>query len=396
MRILVLNCGSSTLKFRVIETGPAEMERDGDRELARGLVERIGGPEVADHREALTRVIPGVVRRAGDVHAVGHRVVHGGELFRESVRIDAAVVAGIERCAELAPLHNPANLQGIRAAAELLGDAMPQVAVFDTAFHVTLPESACLYGMSPEFQRRLGIRRYGFHGISHRWLAGRYRRLRGLREDEVNIVTLHLGNGCSACAIRGGKLINTSMGFTPLEGLIMGTRSGDIDPSILEYLSRREGMGAAEVLALLNQRSGLLGVSGLTNDMRELLAAEAAGHAGARLAVEMFTRRAIRCVGGYLAELGGAEAVVFSGGIGENSAEIRARISRGLAWMGLDLDPAMNELAPSRAGREISRPGSRLKAYVIPTDEELLIARDTARVIEEETPVAAEARGEAG
>jgi acetate kinase len=292
------------------------------------------------------------------------------------------VIAGIEECVELAPLHNPANLKGIRAAQDLLGGGLPQVAVFDTAFHSTLPEVAYLYGIPYQYYRRFKVRRYGFHGTSHRYVAYRYRTLLGIPREKVRIVTLHLGNGCSACAIAGGDSVDTSMGFTPLEGLLMGTRAGDLDASLLEYLSHKEGMTLAEIETILNKQSGLLGISGLTADMRDLLAEEAE-HADrrARLAIEIFCYRARKYVGAYLAAMGGADAVVFTGGIGENAPEVRRRICAGLGWAGLELDEDRNrEMVAGKTG-SIGRAGSRLAAWVIPTNEELLIARDTVRVV---------------
>jgi len=409
MNVLVLNCGSSSLRFQVIDTDVAALEREADRRLAQGRIERVGGhalitlqvgagpkriedAPLRDHRAAVDWVLRWLVsgesgldevRSLRDIHAVGHRVVHGGERFQASARIDAEVLAGIEECVELAPLHNPANLKGIRAARALLGEGVPDVAVFDTAFHATLPEVAYLYGLPYQYYRRFKLRRYGFHGTSHRYVAYRYRKLRGLAKERVNIVTLHLGNGCSACAIRGGRSVDTSMGFTPLEGLLMGTRSGDLDPSVLEFLCEKEGISPQEVTAMLNRQSGLLGVSGLTADMRDLLAEEAEnGDRRARLAIDLFCARARKYIGAYLAELGGAEAVVFAGGIGENAPAIRARICAGLGWLGLELDEARNAaLTGGRAG-PITRDGARLAAWVIPTDEELLIARDTVRVVE--------------
>jgi acetate kinase len=408
MNVLVLNCGSSSVRFQVIDTDLAAIERDGDRRLAQGRIERVGeralvtvatagrrqvieDAPLRDHREAIEWALRWVtaresgieaIRSASDLHAVGHRVVHGGERFVDSVRIDADVLAGIEECVELAPLHNPANLKGIRAARAVLGEGVPDVAVFDTAFHATLPDVAFLYGIPYAYYQRFKLRRYGFHGTSHRYLADRYRRLNGLPLERVNLVTLHLGNGCSACAIRAGRSVDTSMGFTPLEGLLMGTRSGDLDPSLVEYLCDKEGTSPKEVMELLNQQSGLLGISGRTADMRDLLAADAEHHdRRARLAIDMFCHRARKYVGAYLALLGGAEAIVFSGGIGENSPEVRARICAGLEWMGLQLDSELNgECIGGRAG-PISRAGARLAAWVIPTDEELLIARETVRVV---------------
>jgi acetate kinase len=408
MNILVLNAGSATLKFQLVATDREAIEREGDAKLARGVVERIGGhalitfqreggPRVfrekplRDHRAAIAEFLAWAVsdesgieqvRSLGDIHAVGHRVVHGGQHFSASVAIDAEVIAAIEDMVELAPLHNPGNLRGIRAASELLGPGVPQVAVFDTAFHATMPETSYLYAIPYSYYRRFKLRRYGFHGTSHRYVAYRYRKLRGLPKSEVNIITLHLGNGCSACAIKEGKSFDTSMGFTPLEGLVMGTRSGDVDPSIVPWLAEKEGLSAAEIDSYLNKQSGLLGISGLTSDMRELLAEEAEKNdRRVTLAIELFCQRVRKYIGGYFAELGGADAVVFSGGIGENSGLIRSRICRGLECLGLELDEARNSAHSDGAAGPITTDTSRLQAWVIPTDEELLIARDTARVV---------------
>jgi acetate kinase len=410
MNILVLNCGSSTIKFQLIVTDLDLIEQNADRRLARGVIERIGGEAVIslqaegrslerstaqlrDIRAAVDFVIRWVcsddsgiseVRNVSDVHALGHRVVHGGEHFTHSVLITDEVLRGIEDGIDLAPLHNPANIKGILAARELLGASLPQVAVFDTAFHQTMPESAYLYALPYQFYRRHRIRRYGFHGTSHRYVAYRYRQLRGIPREQVKIITLHLGNGCSATAIRAGDSVDTSMGLTPLEGLVMGTRSGDLDPAIIDFIATKEGLTGQEVESLLNKQSGLLGISGLTSDMRELLSeAEEQNDRRARLAIEIFCYRARKYIGAYLAAMNGADAIVFTGGIGENSAEVRARICDGLQWMGLSLDAERN--AAHTGGREgmISADQSRLAAYVIPTDEELLIARDTARRVSE-------------
>jgi len=410
VNILVLNCGSSTVKFQLIETDAELMDRDADRRLASGIVERVGSQAlitfqaaghpkertaepIRDHRAAIDRVLRWLVSSAskigqitslGDIHAVGHRIVHGGERFLRSVRIDADVIDGIEDCIDLAPLHNPANLKGIRAAIELLGDGVPQVAVFDTSFHSTMPEVSYLYGIPYQHYRRHKIRRYGFHGTSHRYVAYRYRQMLGIEREAVNIITLHLGNGCSACAIRGGESFDTSMGFTPLQGLIMGTRCGDIDPSVLEFLHHQEGLTFPEIDALLNKQSGLLGISGLTGDMRELLEEEAEkGDRRARLAIDIFCQRVRHYIGAYLAELGGADAVVFTGGIGENAAPVRERVCRGLERLGLTIDPERNVRTVGGEAGEISRDGSSLRAFVIPTNEELLIARDSLRVLQD-------------
>ena len=407
MNVLVLNAGSATLKFQVVRTDDAAIESDGDVKLARGQIERIGGESIVTVRglEGPPRTVTASLRdlRAAvdwlvahvtspesgstlgsraDLHAVGHRVVHGGEQFTSSVRIDRTVLRGIEANIELAPLHNPHNLRGIEAARAALGEAIPQVAVFDTSFHGTLPEHAYLYAIPYPMYRRHKVRRYGFHGTSHRSIAWRFRHLTGRSREEVRIVTLHLGNGCSACAIVNGRSIDTSMGFTPLEGLVMGTRSGDIDAALLDFIAAKEGLTLPGVEALLNKQSGLLGISGLTNDMRDLLA-EAHEHQDRRamLAIEIFCYRARKYIGSYLAAMGGADAVVFAGGIGENAAEIRARICMDLEWAGLRVSPERNlALTGGREGR-FSTDDSTLEAWVVPTDEELLIARDTYRVV---------------
>ncbi len=407
MNVLVLNAGSSSLKFVLFRTDPDRMARDEDERLADGVIERIGGHAlvrfdamggaavreavaVRDHRAAVSRVLEwlasadsGVpIRGVGAIDAVGHRVVHGGERFRHSVLIDDEVIRGIEDNIELAPLHNPHNLKGIMAVRDALGAAIPQAAVFDTSFHQTLPDYAYLYAIPYWLYRRHRVRRYGFHGTSHRYVAYRYRVLTGKTREETHLVSLHLGNGCSACAIAGGDSVDTSMGFTPLEGLVMGSRSGDLDPAILGYIAAKDGLSLDAVETLLNNQSGLLGISGLTHDMRELLA-EAHEHDDrrARLAIEIFAYRARKYIGAYLAAMGGADAVIFTGGIGENSAEMRARICAGLEWMGLELDEKANAEATGGVEARITRPDSRLSAWVIPTDEELLIARDTARLV---------------
>jgi acetate kinase len=314
------------------------------------------------------------------IAAVGHRVVHGGARFMGPTLIDAGVMAVLEQLEELAPLHNAPSLAGIRAARMTLGSDMPMVAVFDTAFHTSLPERASCYAISSELARRHGIRRFGFHGLSYQSVLARYCRITGTPLEQATLVVLHLGNGCSAAAIKDGRSVDTSMGFTPLEGLVMGTRSGDVDPAVVGYVVRKEGVSVETVEQWLNEHSGLLGLSGLTHDVRTLLAREA-DHPGARLALEVFCYRARKYVGAYLAALGGAQAVVFTGGIGENSPEIRARIVDGMEWCGLRLDPALNATAGVE-GR-ISPHDATLPVYVIPTDEELVIARETARCVEQ-------------
>lgn len=401
MNVLVVNSGSSSLKFQLVDTSLELIETDQDRQRARGIIERIGGQAllqfqaddgpklketapIRDHKQAIDRAISwlhnesGVLHSTSEIHAVGHRVVHGGERFRESVLISDEVISGIEDCIDLAPLHNPANLKGIRAAQALLGVGIPQVAVFDTAFHSTMTPATYLYGIPYHFYRRHQIRRYGFHGTSHRYVAYRYRTMLGIPKEDVNIISLHLGNGCSACAVQGGQSVNTSMGMTPLEGLLMGTRCGDIDPSIVEILAQAEGLSVYEVDALLNKQSGLLGLSGLTGDMRDLLLERRENQdRRATLAIDIFCRRVQHYIGAYLAQMNGADALVFTGGIGENAAEIRSQILANLTWLGVELDPVANE----KPTGPITTPQSRLPVYVIPTNEELLIARDTVRAI---------------
>lgn len=407
MNVLVVNSGSSSLKFQVISTDLERIKQYKDDRLCRGEVEGIGGEAIiafknrqgesqhftaalGDISAALGYLVgfiaserSGVIeiRNAGDIHAVGHRVVHGGETFSESALIDDKVLQGIEDCIDLAPLHNPNNIQGILAVRGILGTTIPQVAVFDTAFHHSIPEQAYLYAIPYHLYTNHQIRRYGFHGTSHRYVASRYRALRGLTREQTNIITLHLGNGCSAAAIRGGSSVDTSMGMTPLEGLVMGTRSGDLDPAIVNVIARKEGLSPSEVDTLLNTNSGLLGISGLTNDMRELHAElKERDDRRVRLAIEVFCYRARKYIGAYLACMGGADAVVFTGGIGENSPEIRAQICGGMEWAGLKLDAAKNRETVGHEGA-ICTEDSKLLAYAIPTDEELLIARDTVRVI---------------
>lgn len=401
MKVLVLNCGSSSLKFQVIESGMASISGEQDRRLARGLIDCIGDKAtctftatgcsphrettpIRNHVEAVRKVLSWLSSkgdsRFGKVDAVGHRVVHGGDRFTTSVLIDDEVNAAIEALNDLAPLHNPACLSGIRAAQAALSPAVPMVAVFDTAFHHTLPDYASAYAIPYDLSLRHRIRRYGFHGLAHNYLTLRYAEVRAIHTDQVNIITLHLGNGCSASAIRGGQSVDTSMGFTPLEGLVMGTRCGDLDPALVGYLALKEGVSVAEVEALLNKRSGLLGVSGQSNDMRELIE-QAREDVRARLAIELFCYRARKYLGAYLAALGGAEAIVFSGGIGENAPLVRAKICEGMQWCGLWLDSDRNAAVIGDEGR-ISSDGARIHAYVIPTDEELVIARETASIIE--------------
>lgn len=407
MNVLCLNCGSSSLKFQIIETDQKLIDEDGDRMLAKGLIERLGSQSLItfqvegkppiksatplrDHRSALNYVvklitspeveIPGI-GSLEDIHAVGHRVVHGGERFKSSVRIDNEVISGIEDCIDLAPLHNPANLKGIYAARELFGPSVPQVAIFDTAFHSTMPETSYLYAIPYQIYRRYKIRKYGFHGTSHRYIAYRYRTITQTAKEDTNIITLHLGNGSSACAIKHGVSVATSMGFTPLEGLMMGTRCGDIDPTVVEYLAHKEGATIDEVFSILNKRSGVLGISGLTNDMRDLIEEyQEHNDRRAKLALDMFAYRIRKYIGAYLAILNGCDAICFSAGIGENSPYIRQMVCEEMDFLGIKLDEEANLKA---IGKEmlISSEDSKIKVYVIPTNEELLFARDTVRVV---------------
>ncbi len=406
MNILVLNAGSSSIKFELIDTDEAAIADSSDRRLAGGQIERIGGEAICtfsasghgqttttaairDNTAAVEHIIAWLVSdesgvpvaKVGEIEAVGHRVVHGGERFTHSILVDDEVRRGLDALIELAPLHNPHNLRGIAAARAVLGPEVPQVAVFDTAFHHSLPEPAFIYAVPYHLYRRYGVRRYGFHGTSHRYIAYRYRKLTGKSREDTKIITLHLGNGASSCAIAGGVSLDTSMGFTPLEGLVMGTRSGDLDPAILEFVATKEGMSLNEVNAMLNKHSGLLGVSGLTADMRELIdEVEENGDRRAKLAIDIFCYRVKKYLGAYLAAINGADAIVFTGGIGENSSSIRSRICDGMDWLGVAIDEKKNESLDNGEGR-IDRDGTRVQLWVIPTDEELLIARDTWRVV---------------
>jgi len=405
VKVLVLNCGSSSVKFQLIETDEELARERTDRTLAKGLIENIGGTavvtyerlgarpiketaDILEHKVAVERSIAlltdsekGVIGDRSEIGAVGHRVVHGGERFKSSVRFDDEVLEGIEACFDMAPLHNPPNVRGYRAAHAVLPD-IPHVAVFDTSFHQTMPPEAWVYGIPYVLYERHGIRRYGFHGTSHRFVSRRTSRLLGRPADdpELRLITCHLGNGCSVAAVKGGRSVDTSMGFTPLEGLVMGTRCGDIDPAALPHIAAREEIGLAEVNSLLNKHSGLLGISGLSNDMRTLLEAEASGNARARLAVDVFCYRLRKYIGAYLAVLGGADALAFAGGIGENAAVVRARACASLEPLGIRLDPVKNAAARG-ADTEISAEGSKVRVFVVPTNEELLIARDTFCIV---------------
>jgi acetate kinase len=403
MRVLVINSGSSSIKFRLVHV----VEEPGgllttQPALLQGAVKGIGSVasfevtgqdghrstttlEIRDHAHALRVLLDRLAGSLGKIEAVGHRVVHGGDQYVESTLIAEQVEAGIDALAELAPLHNPSCLAGIRGARAAFGTTLPMVAVFDTAFHQTMPAVARQYALPFELAERHRIRRYGFHGIAHASLANGYAAHTGNPLDQVRLITLQLGNGCSVAAIAQGRSVETSMGFTPLEGLVMGTRSGDVDASIVNFLSQREKVEPAEVERWLNERSGLLGLSGRSNDMRELLrVAEQEQDKRAEFAIDLFCYRVRKYLGAYLAVLDGADAVVFGGGIGENALEIRERICRNMKWCGLELNRDLNRaavgLAPGHAAK-ISTDGSRLAAYVVAADEESWIARETVRCV---------------
>ncbi|GAB2764016.1 acetate/propionate family kinase [Sinomonas soli] len=384
MLVLVINSGSSSLKYQLRDVG----EADGGQEpepavLAEGLIERIGfdgGPR--DHAEALGLVDAELHRVLGGraVDAVGHRVVHGGERFSEPVLVNNEIIRAIERLNPLAPLHNPANVLGLRAIASKWPD-MPQAAVFDTAYHRTIPEHAWRYAVPDWLYTHHGIRRYGFHGTSHQYVAGRAAELMGIAPEEFDGVVLHLGNGVSATAVQGGESIDTSMGFTPLEGLVMGTRSGDLDPSILVFLAR-QGHGADEIDDLLNRESGLKALAG-SNDMRTVVEAAEGGDRRAQVALDVASYRVAKYVGGYHVAVGGAKAIVFTAGIGENSAPFRARVAARLGALGVVLDDGLNAVR-SKEPRAVSAPESAIPLLVVPTDEERAIAEATAAVVRQQ------------
>ncbi len=405
MKILVLNCGSSSVKFQVIETSLEMIEANTDRALARGGVEKIGlsdsrlsleAPgrkayqefgEILEHRTAVERVLRvltdpehGVLGSVSEIEAVGHRMVHGGEKFASAVRVTPEVEAMIEECVVLAPLHNPHNLRGLRAAAGLLPD-VPHVAVFDTAFHQSMPPRSFIYGLPYQLYTRHGIRRYGFHGTSHRFVSIRTARLLQKPLESLRIVTCHLGNGCSVAAVDGGRSVDTSMGFTPLEGLLMGTRCGDLDPAILPWIMAMEELTLAQLHAMLNKHSGLYGISGVSSDMREIEAAAEAGNRRAELALEVFCYRITKYVGAYAAAMGGLDAVTFTGGIGENSPLVRRRVVGHLGFLGIQLSEERNATAPRGEETLVTADGSAVAVAVVPTNEERVIARDTVRVL---------------
>ena len=397
MKILVLNCGSSSVKYKLLNMKTRE-------ELGSGGVEKVGlqgsflkhtctdgqkvvfEGEILEHQTAIEYILGvltsekyGAVKSLEEIDAVGHRVVHGGEKFNSSVLITDEVIEMIEECIELAPLHNPPNLAGIRAISELLPD-VPQVGVFDTAFHQTMPECAYMYGIPYSLYTKYGIRRYGFHGTSHRYVSRRACDFLGLDYENTKIITAHIGNGASVTAIEGGKSVDTSMGFTPLEGLLMGTRSGDVDLGVVPFLMEKENLGSAALSALFNKHSGVLGISGISSDMREIENAVAEGNSRAKLALDIYEYRIKKYIGSYIAALNGVDVIVFTGGVGENQTGTREVVCDGLSWMGIQID---KELNTKSRGKEVllTTQESKVKVVVIPTDEEYMIASDTLDIV---------------
>lgn len=397
MKVLVLNCGSSSVKYKLLDMESRE-------ELGSGGVEKIGMKgsflkhtrqdgqkvilegEILEHQIAIEYILGvltsekhGALKSLEEINAVGHRVVHGGEKFNSSVLITDEVIHKIEECIDIAPLHNPPNLAGIRAISELLPE-VPQVAVFDTAFHQTMPEHAYMYGIPYSLYKKYGIRRYGFHGTSHRYVSKRACDFLGLEYEKTKIITAHIGNGVSVAAIENGKSIDTSMGFTPVEGLMMGTRSGDVDLGVVTFLMEKEMIGASAVSTLFNKHSGVLGVSGLSSDMRDIENAIDSGNERATLALDMYEYRIKKYIGSYLTALNGADVLVFTGGVGENQTGTREKVCDNLSFMGVKID---NELNAKTRGKEtvLSLPESTMKVVVIPTDEEYMIASDTLSII---------------
>ena len=397
MNVLVINCGSSSLKFQLIDS-------ESENVLAKGLCERIGidgsltyqpagGEKVKSdkamptHTEAIQFVIDaltdadtGVVKSLDEIGAVGHRVVHGGEKFASSVVITDEVLKAIEECNDLAPLHNPANLIGIRACQKLM-PGTPMVTVFDTAFHQTMPEKAYLYGLPYEYYEKYGVRRYGFHGTSHSYVSKKAAEIMGKPYDQLKTIVCHLGNGSSVTAVLNGESVDTSMGLTPLEGLVMGTRSGDVDPAILDFLAQKEGFDIPEIMDILNKKSGVFGLSGeLSSDFRDLTDAMNAGDKKAKIAMDVFSYRVAKYIGSYVAAMNGVDDIVFTAGIGENDDYVRAQVCSYLDYLGVIFDKELNKGLRGRQV-ELSLPGSKVRVFVIPTNEELAIARETLALV---------------
>ena len=396
MNVLVINAGSSSLKYQLINMPKAEV-------LAKGLCERIGidgkltheRPEfekykadiaMKDHADAIKAVINiltdkeyGVIEDMKEIDAVGHRVVHGGEYFSDSVIITEKVLKAIEECVQLAPLHNPPNLIGIHACTEVMGPNVPQVAVFDTAFHQTMPQSHYMYALPYEYYKKYKIRRYGFHGTSHKYVSQQAAEMLGKPIEQLKLITCHLGNGSSIAAVDGGKSCDTSMGFTPLDGLPMGTRAGNIDPAIIEFLSEHENMSAHEVIEILNKKSGMLGISVLSSDFRDLDAAVEDGNERAKLAKDMFNLSVKKIIGSYIAEMGGVDAIIFTAGVGENDRSVRWDVCEHMEYLGIKIDPEKNKYRGKQM--DISIDYARVRVLVIPTNEELMIAKDVVRLV---------------
>ena len=397
MNILVINCGSSSLKFQLINAESEEV-------LAKGLCERIGidgrltyqpaggEKEISEkamptHTEAIQFVIDaltnektGVVKSLSEIGAVGHRIVHGGEKFASSVVITEEVKKAVEECNDLAPLHNPANLIGVEACEKLM-PGTPMVAVFDTAFHQTMPEKAYMYGRPYEYYEKYKVRRYGFHGTSHSYVSKKAAEVMGKAYDEVKTIVCHLGNGASVSAVLNGKSVDTSMGLTPLEGLVMGTRSGDIDPAIMEFIAQKENLDIEGIMNVLNKKSGVFGLSGeISSDFRDLTGAMAEGDKKAKIALEVFAYRVAKYIGAYAAAMNGVDDIVFTAGIGENVSYVREQVCSYLGYLGVELDPDANEKFRGEQG-EITKPGCKVRVFVIPTNEELAIARETLALV---------------
>ena len=398
MNILVLNCGSSSVKYKLIDTVTRDVKAEGGVEkigMADSFLKfrlssgdkKVLHLDMPEHTSAVRNILNlltdkehGCISSFDEIDAVGHRVVHGGEKFNKSVLIDADVELMIKDCYDLAPLHNPANMTGIEAIKAIL-PKVPQVAVFDTAFHQTMPDRAYMYALPYELYERYGIRRFGFHGTSHRYVSARVCEILGVDPAKQKIITCHIGNGGSITAIKGGKSVDTSMGLTPVEGLMMGTRSGDVDPGALTFLMEKEGLDAKGISNLVNKLSGVKGVSGVSSDMRDIDAAIKAGNDRARLALEMYTHRIVKYIGAYAAVLNGVDIIVFTGGVGENQSGTRSDVCRSLGYLGVEINDEVNDKIRG-AEAVISTEASKVKVVVVPTDEELMIALDTEEIVE--------------
>lgn len=396
MKVLVINCGSSSLKYQVIDS-------DTEQVLAKGLCERIGidgrlvytpaggEKETSDldmptHKQAIQYVIDalmnektGVIKSLDEIGAVGHRLVHGGEKFACSTLITDDVIKAVEECSDLAPLHNPANLIGVRACQELMPNT-PMAGVFDTAFHQTMPRDAYMYGIPYEYYEKYKVRKYGFHGTSHSFVSKRTAELMGKPIEDLKIIVCHLGNGASVCAVDGGKSVDTSMGLSPLEGLIMGTRSGDIDPSVMEFICKKENMDINGIMEVLNKKSGVQGLSGVSSDFRDLQAGSDEGNERCTLAIDVFAYRVLKYIGAYVAAMNGVDAIAFTAGLGENDQNVRRKIVSRLGYLGITLDDEANGKARGKE-TEISTPDSKVSVWVVPTNEELAIARETVALL---------------